>query len=66
MSALSETLRGDGRVEGRTEGKLETVVKLVGAGMLTEKQAAGFLCLSVDEFRKKKAETEKKELVNMV
>ena len=34
--------------------------------MLTEKQAAGFLGLSVDEFRKKKAETEKKELVNMV
>ena len=51
--------RAEGRVEGRAEGQLLTYNKLVNKGVMSVKEASGYMGISEEEFKRKVKELEK-------
>ncbi len=59
MCEFSRMLVAEGRAEGKAEGKLLTFNDLVNKGVLSIKEASGYMGISEEEFKKKVKELEK-------
>ena len=59
MCEFSRMLVAEGRAEGKKEGKLSMCDELVKNGVLTVKEASGYMGISEAEFKRKVKELEK-------